>query len=281
MRIELRRGDGQVYGTLIVAQLGGQLDREERRREVRGGDCESVAEGLALVAAVILDPSEALTVQTTLSTPPISEAPSRTLSSPSPAPVPVSILSGPSPLTPMSLPPGRASAARLSVGAAIEVAAGLGPDADVVPRAFIDLELPAPIAKASARLSVGRGYPHTADTTVGTAFITLTDVRFEPCVEVWSSGTLRVRTCGILEGGVLDGQGTNTTAPKSENRGFLELGLGLRPMWIVREQLTVGVLLAGALPLARYRFYFASPDTTAYRLAAWSGFGEFSVGVRF
>jgi hypothetical protein len=278
MRIELRRRDEQIYGTLIVGQLGGQLDREERRREVRGTDCESVAAGLALVAVVILDPSAALSIDAASVAQPILEAPSPTQSPRAPA----SVLSGSSPSAPPPPPLGRISSpARLSAGAALELALGLGPDPDIVPRAFIDLELPSPIARASARLSMGRGYPHAVDTAIGTAQITLTDVRFEPCVEVWSPGALRLRTCGIVEGGLLGGEGTNTTSPKSENRDFLELGVGLRPTWVVHEQVIVGVFLAGAVPLARYRFYFASPDTTAYRLAAWSGFGELSVGVYF
>src|SRR5260221_830821 len=36
LRIDIRRDDAQTYGTLIVGQLGGPRDREERPRDVRG-----------------------------------------------------------------------------------------------------------------------------------------------------------------------------------------------------------------------------------------------------
>jgi hypothetical protein len=158
---------------------------------------------------------------------------------------------------------------------------GLGPDPQVIPRAFVDLELPALFAGPSGRLSVGRGFTSSVSTPNGTADITLTDVRFEPCVDAWSSATFRARVCGVVELGILSGEGRDTTDPQSGTRASLELGLGLRPTWIVRDQIVLGILLAGALPLARYRFYFDTPDKTAYRLAAASAIGEASVGVRF
>ncbi len=87
--------------------------------------------------------------------------------------------------------------------------------------------------------------------------------------------------CGIIEGDVLRGQGTSTNAAESHSRVSVELGLGLRPTWDVTRQITLGLLAGGAVPLARYRFHFTSPDTTAYRLAAWSGLAEFGAAWRF
>ena len=57
MRVELRADDGQVFGQLTFHPLDGPLDGEDLRREVQGTDCDSVAASLALVAAVILDPT--------------------------------------------------------------------------------------------------------------------------------------------------------------------------------------------------------------------------------
>jgi hypothetical protein len=284
MHVELWSGNGQALGMLTVRALDG----EEGHREVRGADCESVAAGLALVAAVILDPSAALTAGVGAApspAPPEQGQPRTVVASTSPGPAQtalaasLSVQPSPSPRD-VSRRARPADPPRLSLGAAFEIAAGLGPDPGIVPRAFLDLELPTPLHGASARLSVGRSYTRAVATAIGTAEITLTDIRFEPCLDAWSPATLRVRACGIVEGGVLSGQGTNTTDPRSEDRTFLELGLGLRPTWIVRDQMTVGLLVGGAVPLSRYRFYFA-PDATAYRLAPWSGFGEVSVGVRF
>jgi hypothetical protein len=115
----------------------------------------------------------------------------------------------------------------------------------------------------------------------GTAEIGLTNVRVEPCLDVWSPGSFQVEACGIIEGDVLSGQGTSTNEAASASRISVELGLGLRPTWDVTRQISLGFLVGGAVPLARYRFYFASPDTTAYQLARGSGLAELGAAWRF
>jgi len=273
--IELRPGGGRVIGALTVRELDGK----EGRRELRGEDCESVASGLALVAAVILDPSAAPKVN--LPPPPTpSPPPPSPPASAEPAPPRVAPDLPPSPPPRAARPVPRGPPIRFSVGTALAIATGTGPDLQVVPRLFVDAELPGILHRVSARLSGGRGFAHAVDTASGTADITLTDVRFEPCYEVGSPASLRVLACGVVDGAVLEGDGANTTAPQSATRSAVELGLGLRPTWIVRDWLTLGLLVGAAVPLTRYRFYFA-PDTTAYRLDPWSAFAEGSAGLRF
>jgi hypothetical protein len=251
MQVELRAEEGQVVGELAFYPIEGPLHGQELRRHVRGADCESVATSLALVAAVILDPGATESA-------------------------------GPPAVPPPTLAPMRSPRSnRLSLGAALETAMGLGPDPAVVPRAFVDFELPAPLGAASLRLSFGRSYAQTIDTVAGSAEITFTDARLEPCLDIWSPASWRIRGCGIVEGGMLSGAGTRTKNPLSENRSLVELGLGLRPTWIVRDSFSLGLLAGASAPVARYRFYFASPDTTAYRVAAWSALVELSMAVRF
>jgi hypothetical protein len=234
---------------------------------------------LALIAVVILDPSANLSPAPASSSSPITGPAPPVEPQPSPVAGPV-VAASPVP-RPASNPDRTSGRARLAIGAALEAVLGQGPDPAVAPRAFLELRLPAPLARGSVWLSVGRGYPSTVDTAIGSAQVTLTDVRLEPCVQAWAPGALQIHACGIADVVVLSGQGTNTIQPKSESRAVLELGFGLRPVWALSEQVSVGVLLAAALPLARYRFYFTTPDTTAYRLSAWSGFGEVGIGVRF
>ena len=58
-------------------------------------------------------------------------------------------------------------------------------------------------------------------------------------------------------------------------------------MWVIGDRVTLGLLVGAAVPMARYRFYFANgssqsaPTLTAYELATWSGFAELSAGVYF
>jgi hypothetical protein len=262
MHIELRAGDDQFFGTLLFYPLEGPLRGQELRREVSGSNCESLAASLALVAAIIVD----------------SGAPAVT---------------GPTAL-PSSPPPARARSGeraasarssrrsfRVSLGAALEGAVGLGPDLAIVPRAFLSLDLPAPLERVSVRLSFGRSYTQTVETPAGNAEITLTDIRFDPCFDLGSRATWRLGACGIVESGVLGGQGTMTNAPRSDNRTLTELGFGLRPTFLVGDATSFGLLAGGAVPLSRYRFYFSTPDTTAYRVPAWAALLEFSLGVRF
>ena len=256
----------QVHGTLTISPVDAPPGAEAGGREIHGTDCQSVGEGLALIAVVILDPSVVVPADI------------------SPASAPAGVLPEPvararvstSPMSPLARP-----APRLAIGAAAAAIVGQGPEVVFEPRAFLDLDVPGPVSKGSIRLSAGRSYPRTVDTQTGAAQITLTDVRLEFCFEPWSAGALQVRTCGLAEGGALSGQGLNTNLPKSASRGLLELGLGIRPVWALSDQVTVGLLLAAEAPVATYRFYFISPDTTAYRLSMWSAWAELGVGVRF
>jgi hypothetical protein len=267
MRVELVADGGEITGRVTLSGANG----DEGDREVRGADCETVARGLSLVAAVILDPSAAPegAATTDATGAPTSEAREAPTSDAPNAPPVATAPSSPRPPQPP----------RLFLGWALEAAWGLGLDPQILPRVFVDVELPALPAGPSARLSVGRGFTWSEDTASGTADLTLTEVRFEPCLDAWSSARFRGRACGVLDVGVLSGEGKNTIDARREIRGAIELGVGVRPTWLVSDRIALGVLLATSWPLARYRFYFA-PDATAYRLAPWSAVGEFDVGVR-
>lgn len=266
IHVVLRADEGQVLGTLTIRELDG----EEGSRTLRGPDCRSVAEGLALVAAVILDPQAILT--TPRPPPSLPREPERS----SPARTPLD----PTRLDASEGAP-RGSPLRLSAGAGLAVALGLGPGTQIVPRLFVEIELPGLLKRVSARLSAGRGFGPSVVTRVGTGDITLTDIRAEACFAGFARPRFELRACGLLEDGVLSGQGTDTRDPQPASRISANLGLALRPTWILFDRVILGLLVGAALPLTTYRFYFASPDTTAYRIAPWSGFGELSVGARF
>ncbi len=260
--VALRRDGTHVEGVLTMASdqrppapgAGG-------RREIRGSDCESVTEGLALIAAVILDPS-------------------LTFAGASAPPAAPAVTAAPPPPERPSSSPAPSIPLRLSLGGAFEAGLGQGPDPLIEPRLYVDLALPSPVARASARLSVGRSDPQSVGTAVGVAQISLVDVRLEPCFEFASPGPLRLHACGIVEGGAMSGRGTTTGTSLSQTRALFELGLGLRTAWAIGDRVALGLLVAGTGALEHYRFYFQSPDTTAYRLSAWSAFAEIALGVR-
>jgi hypothetical protein len=273
--VALRAEDGQFVGALTVRDEAGG----EGHREVRGADCPSVVAGLAFVAAVIVDPRAALreipSDSSFVAQAGDGASPRSTTESPSAEAAP---RSPPPRDTASARQPG--TALRLAAGAGIEMARGLGPDTAVIPRLFVDLELPRLLRGAHVRLSAGRGLARSVGTEFGTADIALTDVRVDPCVDVTSLASFQLGVCGIVDGVYMAGAGTNTWQPQDAQRFSVELGLGLRPRWVLLQWVTLEAMIGGAAPLVRYRFFFA-PDTTAYRLAAVSGFVEFAAGVRF
>ena len=237
----MRPDDDGFAGTLTTTEPDGT----EGRREVHDVDCGSLSAGMAFVAAIVIDPNVARTA----------------------APPP-------------AVPPPREPPARLSAGVAFAAIEGLGPGTQLNPRGFVDLELPGPLHRLDARVSLGRAFTNSVMTTSGTAEITLTDLRLEPCFDLMSPGALGLRACGIVDGVVLAGEGTRTSDETTATRRSIELGLGVRPTWVVGGRLVLGVFAGAAVPMARYRFFF-KPNETAYRLAAWSGVVELSAGVYF
>jgi len=279
IHVEMRPGDADFRGILTVRDVDG----EEGRREVRDVDCASVAAALAFVAAVVVDPDVARTANGAPAVrmakgdaapsagAPAASAPSSKSSSGARG----------SPRTGRDLSSRSASRPpRLAAGAAIAGIEGLGPGVQIVPRLFVDLALPGPLERFDGRVSFGRGFTSAAPTAFGTARITLTDLRFEPCFAAGPRGAFRVGACGVVDVAILTGEGTNTTDPQTLTRRSVELGAGLRPTWILGDRVTLGLLVGAAVPMARYRFLF-TPNATAYELAAWSGFAELSAGVYF
>jgi hypothetical protein len=274
IEVVLRSESGQFVGSLTVRDEGGG----EGHREVRGADCPNVVAGLAFVAAVIVDPAAALRTEPSASAPSADDRGPVASPSEPPSDAQAESRSPPPSETASESPSG--AFLRLSAGAGVETARGLGPDTAVMARLLAEIEFPRLLRGAHARLSGGRGLARSVTTGFGTAEIALTDIRFDPCFDVLSPASFQLGVCGIVDGVRLAGSGTNTWSPQNADRWSIELGVGLRPRWVVLRRLTLEVMIGGAAPLARYRFYFA-PDATAYRLAAVSGFAEFAAGVRF
>jgi hypothetical protein len=266
---------GPASGKMTFRPLEGPLEGRELVRELRGADCASAVAGLAFVASVVLDPEAALTEDAASSTPAAADPSASARGTPS-----TSVVARDAPAR-GARPTIRSGApAHLSLGGAIDVASGVGPDPTFVARLFVDLDFPAPLPWASARLSFGRGIARSIDTAAGRAQITLTDVRLEPCAALRGS-TWSVGACGLVEAGVLEGNGAAAGGGMSGSRALAEVGVGVRPSWTVSGSVVLSAMAGGATPLMRYRFYFSSPDTTVYQLPAWSAFGELSLGVRF
>jgi hypothetical protein len=224
---------------------------------------------MAFVAAVVVDPDSVRALPPPLSGEALPERPTPP----------------PSPPASSNQPAGHAreQGSRLSAGAGFELASGLGPDPEVIPRLFFDFEFAGSLRALSLRAGAGRGFTRSVQAGPGSASITLTDARLEPCVALWTRAPFALRGCGVVGVTWLSGQGdaASTLTSSGATRSTVEMGLAVRPTWILQDRIALGLLLGGAVPLSRYRFYFSAPDTTVYEVAAWSAFGELSAGVYF
>ncbi|HEY2512415.1 MAG TPA: hypothetical protein VGI39_16220 [Polyangiaceae bacterium] len=256
---------GRVLGTITVRDLDGQ----EAHRELRADSCDALAAGLALIAALIVDP--AALAAPTEATPAV--APPKSSPPPPARDAPVSPSGSASPANP---------ALRAAAGASLDIITGINPGAAVLPGVFLDLSLPALSPRLRVRASVGRAFSQTSTTVSGTASFTATAARFEPCINVAPdpAGALRLDACGVLEGLVVQAAGTNTTDGQHLDRSWTELGLALRPAWVVGGRVELGLLGGLTAALAQPRFYFG-PDTTAYHVATWSALAGATAGVSF
>jgi len=295
MQVELSTARDGAIGRLTFRPREGPLEGEALHREVSGTDCGSVAEGLALIAAVILNPAGP-TVDLQPAPSAVPQPPPSAVPRPPPSAVPQPEAVGTRPASatapgaaPLPAAPPSAPAAQpnerlhLALGAELTLASGVGPDPAVIPGGFVDVDLPAPLARWSTRLSAGRALSRPVQKPpYGTVEFNLTDFRLEPCFRALGSAALRLRACALLEGGILEGDGSDPLGAEKPRRPVLEAGLGVRPTWTVSDRVVLGLSASATVSIVHYGFYFAqdSPGSTAYTLDRFSASGEFSVGVR-
>jgi hypothetical protein len=250
MFVKVVRNDADFRGQLTVMNAGGQAGT----REVRGADCESVESELAFIAAVIADPTAVMGAN-------------------------VAPASSPLPHPPIASE--RHWPIHVLAGAAIEADRGLTPSIpEIAPRVFAELDLGERPLGASARVSLGYGFPSNAATPYGTARVAHDDVRVEPCLRIRPTTSLSVSPCGVIETVFLRGTGTDAPIVYSATRSTAEVGLALQSSFRVAGQVDLGFEVGAAAPIHRFRFYFY-PDATAYEIGAWSAFGGIAIGLRF
>jgi hypothetical protein len=274
-RVEIApAADGGVVGSMIVREPAGQ----EGRRDLVGADCGSVATGLALAAALIMNRSAAVAA----TEPPLQRGPPVAAFEPPMVPPPRSPSSSPSE-SPEAL---RRSTpmARLAAGAAIEVATGPLPNPAVMPGIFVHLEMPGVLKRLSARVSLGRAFNQSVNTSLGTGNFALTGARVEPCFNVTPEvNAFHLDACGVVGVVYVGASGTNTNDPQSVARSWAELGVAARPTLILARRIALGFAGGVAVPTARPHFYFApsTPDTIVYQVASRNVFAEATVGAYF
>jgi hypothetical protein len=238
-------------------------------RTARGKTCDEVADALALILAMALDPTV-----TPSSPAPAAPAAPPSVQTPPAEPPRVPVASAPPPV-PAPLPPlpsthqARPKALVVDIGAGPAVAGGMAPTPSFGGFLFLEVSTKATGPWAPAVIVVAEvdhaPTTHTHENgaygsfTRGLARLEACPLRFPP----WP--TLGVRACGAFEYGMLAGKGEIVRTGR-----WVAPALGLRAEW--RPYPAVLLVLDGlvARPLVRDRFFFAPPDITVYQVPAWA-----------
>lgn len=250
--------------------------KPDATRTVRAATCREVADALALIAAVILDPEAAVNAARS--------APSASGAVPPRAATPQNVPEdAPQDTTAAEAP---ASEWRVSPGIAALFSGGVGPGISTGFDVFFGVAemQSAGIFALDARVSFAMTQTSSITTSAGTADfnwwavgLTICPIRIPPGM---LAGVFAVAPCAGFEGGLLKGEGHDTVSPSTSTGTWFAASVGLRAALWIADFLRVEVGGDLVIPLRRDRFFFG-PDVTAYRVPAVAGRGTVGVALLF
>lgn len=215
-------------------------------RRIEGARCEEVADGLALIAALTIDPRaklEAVEVKPAEAQPPVPEKPA--------APPP------PEPKPKLPLPP--TSVPYFEIGAGFIGMSGAAPALLYGGEGFLEAGWLAPRRWFSPGLRVG--FRHARHDGVsfeqGTAFFGLSAFAADFCPVRAPIPTVGLRLCVTGEFGWLEAQGLQASEPQQSTRGWAALGSAFRAS-ASTNRIGVELSFGAEAPLRRDRFFLES-----------------------
>jgi hypothetical protein len=279
-----------ISGRVVVRRARGT----EGTRDFRARACSDVADALALVVALAVDPS-ALTAPTPAAPPAATPAvdPSATPVAPAPssAPLPppprgVNPPPPPGAPTPTIAAPSDASSERpprraLAIGVDLAVSSGTVPNALLGVSPYVGWQSS---AGSTVVPSVRLGFVHATSGAVsvngGSASFEWTVGRIDGCATAWPARAARLSACAHVEVGALEATGAQIASPRSQARAWFGAGPLVRVEWTFAAPMFVEADLAAMFHATTDRFYFL-PDTTAYQVPLLGLCGSAGVGVYF
>ena len=251
-------------------------DGRELRREVKGASCEEVADVLALVVALAIDPRASTAPRAFGSA---STAPAEAASAPAPAPSSSATRpppTTPAPETPSTPPPERAHPAsappRFVAGASLSWAAGAGasgssgvtPSLLFGPYVFVEARVTGDVGfTPRLRVSFERTASGRLDVAGGGARFTWTVARADGCVAGWRLGRFRISPCIGVDAGTLGAVGTGIDHARDATRPWFAIGPTARASWSFLGPLFVELDVFARAALVRSQFFF-EPSATVY-----------------
>ncbi len=260
----------------------------EGTRNVRADTCSDVADALALVVALAVDP-------TALSAPPPAPAPAVepppvvdvAPHAPTPPQPPATEPPSTSPPPPVATPPDaqppslRARRREAYLGTDLAVATGTAPTTLVGASPYVGWTSSAASTVApAARIGFVHATTGAVDVPGGAAVFAWSVGRLDGCAALWPASAARLSTCVHVEGGLLEATGVHVPAPRAESRAWLGIGPLLRGEWSFASPLFVEAEVAAMAHIIADRFLFL-PDTTAYQVPRAGVFASIGLGVFF
>jgi len=287
VRARVRQVSAPLRRYAVVITVDGPRARgtlrveEETRtsvRELAGATCDEIAEGLALILALVVDPGARTEPARDL---PLQPSPEKT-PEPKPAlPLAASVLNPGSDVSPQPRSAPLVWRPSLNAGADAVMRSALAPGTTTAGRGFLEMGLDRRAA-LSPHLRVGLEYAKSSPLvdSAGTAQFSWLIGVTEVCHAEQVLERLTVPICAGVAWGRLEATGSATTNAQTQTQTWLSLDadVGLRwSPWSV--PIFVDVEGGIQVPLNRARFYF-EPGTTVYTTPRVAPFVGLGAGVR-
>ena len=248
-------------GSVTIQQAG----RPHGSREVRADTCAEVADALALVVALAVDPLGGQAPK-----PPSAErndeltAEAQSDAAPS---------SGASPFH-------RTPTSALRAGADFVAVTGVAPDVVLSLSPFVEWSRTGAWWKPSVRVAFERTTTGALSIAGGEALFTWTVGRLDACPLGLGSGAVRFAACARLEAGALEVNGRGDRGAQQQRVPWVAAGPAARGEWSPFAGAFVDAEVAPLLRAYQDRFFFF-PDTTVYRVPALGLGAAIGIGARF
>ena len=290
-----------------------EVDGSEAERSVVGESCSDVAAGLALIAALAVDPTASSETPASSGTPASSRTPGApgisgipgTPGTPSDAgadaaPVSESLATAPPATPPADLPQPPLTAVKvgasrsndtalpaevdrrhwqLAFGAHGEVASGALPNVLVAVPVFVEVaRVSGTLLAPAARVRFERAASGVVASAAGSAEFTWTAGSLDLCPIAWSRAALRLTPCLRTEVGAVEAAGINVQPARSGVRPWWSMGTVARGRWVVYGPLFVELEAAFLVAIVRDRF-FLEQGGTVFRPSLVGGSASAGIGV--
>jgi hypothetical protein len=261
-RFDVTLFDGApASGEISVVDADGPHDA----RRVRAATCTEVADAIALVVALAVNP----------------ETPADHAS------VPVRGLGRPSPAQAARLPARRTgitptgvtSQGRVFAGADLALNGGVTPDVLAAGSPYLGWQATDATLAPELRLSAIRSVSNEAVSN-GQASFAWTAARLDGCPVAWQAAALRVAACARIEAGAIQVETTGVPAPRARLRGWFAAGALIRVEWSLVDAIFADAELAGLVRVTNDRFVVL-PDTTLYHVQLIGLGAALGLGARF